>query len=180
MSPRALVVAGGVTVLLLVLMLAGGRVGPLELGFLVVVFSVILVLVGGPGEVRRFETSASPQEVINAAITVVGTHRRWATLAHTEGAVTFGYHRPPSKLIAFLLLLCFIVPGIVYLVLAGKRESLSVSATEQAGRTAVQATSNGWRGRAAGRELEKQLAVIVQPTSGGVAVADPASSSETP
>lgn len=54
------------------------------------------------------------------------------------------------------------MPGIVYLALAGKKESLSVSATPQEDRTLVQATANGWRGRRASRELENQLAVVIQ------------------
>jgi hypothetical protein len=163
MSPRALVVAAGVALLFILIVFSGARIGPLELGLLLVIFAAALVFVGGSGEVLRFETSAVPQEVINAAITAVGTHRRWATLSQTETAVTFGYHRPPSKLLAFILLLIFIVPGIVYLVLAGKRESLSVSATTNEDRTRVQVTSNGWRGRAAGRALKKQLESVVSP-----------------
>jgi hypothetical protein len=171
MSPRALTIVVGIAVVLLLVVLAGANVGPLEIGVMVVFFSLIAAVVGGHGGVLRFETSASSQEVVNAAITTVGTHRRWATLAHTDTGVTFGYHRPPSKLIAFLLLLVFLVPGIVYLVLAGKRESLSISATRRDDRTHVQATANGWRGRRASRELETQLAGVLgpalEPASGG-------------
>jgi hypothetical protein len=149
-------------VIVLVVVLAAARIGPLELIVLLALLAGAAALVGGRGGVLRFETSASPQEVISTAITLVGTHRRWATLAHTDVAVTFAYQRPPSKLIAFLLLLCFLVPGIIYLVLAGKRESLSIATSLRDRRTAVQATANGWRGRRASRELERQLGVVVE------------------
>lgn len=70
----------------------------------------------------------------------------------------FGYHKKPSKLIAFVLLCCFLVPGIVYLVLAGKKESLSVSTTSHTGGdTVVQVVSNGSRGKGAGRRMRAQL-----------------------
>jgi hypothetical protein len=165
MSPRAWVVGAGLAVILLIVVLASAKVGPLELVVLLALLAGAVALAGGRGGVLRFETSASPQEVISAAITLVGTHRRWATLAHTDVAATFSYHRPPSKLIAFLLLLCFVVPGIVYLVLAGKRESLSIATSLRADRTAVQATASGWRGRRASRELDRQLgAVAAQAT----------------
>jgi hypothetical protein len=163
MSARAWVVVGGL-VLIVVLILATGRIGPIELLLLLVLVGGAAAIVGGRGGVLRFETSAAPAEVTATAITLVATHRRWATLSQTESAVTFAYHRPPSKLLAFLLLLCFLVPGIVYLVLAGKRESLSIATTVRDERTAVQATANGWRGRQASRALERQLSAVI-PTS---------------
>jgi hypothetical protein len=137
-----------------------------------------LIIVGGVvawvmlrrGEALRFETTAAPGEVIHSAISFVGTKRRWAVLSNNETAATFGYHKKPSKLLAFVLLLCFIVPGVVYLALAGKKESLAVSTSARPGsNTAVQVVSNGWRGKGAGRRMRAQL----QSAAGTLAQAAP-------
>jgi hypothetical protein len=134
---------------------------PASFAFLAVTGSIVAVALMGKGEVKQFESSACPQEVINSAVTLLGTHKRWAVAMAGESTGTFSYHRRPSKIVAFVLLLFFIVPGIVYLALAGKKESFTVSATPRVGsRTLVQATSNGWRGKSAGRQLESQLGVI--------------------
>ena len=123
--------------------------------------SVVAIAISGRGENKRFETSASPQEVVNSAVTILGTHRRWAVTMAGESNASFSFHRPPSKLIAFFLLLMFVWPGIIYLVLAGKRESFTVTATPGgAATTMVQATSNGSRGKSAGRQLERQIAQV--------------------
>jgi hypothetical protein len=126
------------------------------------VFSTVVALViGGRGEVRRFETSATPQQVVNSAVTILGTHKRWAVTLAGDSNASFSFHRPPSKLVAFCLLLMFIWPGIIYLVLAGKKESFTVTALPGGtAETMVQATSNGGRGKKAGRELERQIAQV--------------------
>jgi hypothetical protein len=129
---------------------------------LVIVAAIVVFALLRRGEILRFETSAQPQEIINAAVSLVGTKRRWSTLATSESSVTFAYHKKPAKLLALIFLLMFIIPGIVYLALAGKRESLAVSATPQAQGTVVQVTSNGSRGKSAGRALRAQLGVSPQ------------------
>lgn len=111
------------------------------------------------GEALRFETTAAPQQVIMTAVSVVGTKRRWAVLAQTDTGVTFSYHKGANKFLAFILFLFFILPCILYLILAGKKESLAVQAHQQGNQTMVQATSNGWRGKSAGRALRAQLGV---------------------
>jgi hypothetical protein len=130
---------------------------------LVIVASVIAWFVLRRGEVLRFETMSAPAEVIHSAISNIGTGRRWAVLANDQTSATFQYHKRPSKLIAFILFWFFIIPSIIYLVLAGKRESLAVSTSERpAGGTMVQIVSNGWRGKSAGRRVQRQLGPIEQ------------------
>lgn len=158
MNNSALVaVLAVVAVAVLVLVSSSANIGLLELAVLAAIVALLILVFLPGGEILRFETSAAPQEVVHSTISLVGTHRRWATLSQTDSAATFAYQRPPSKLIAFLLLLCFLVPGIVYVALAGKKESLALSTTKSKGTTVVQATSNGWRGRQAGRALRAQL-----------------------
>ena len=136
------------------------------LALLVIAAAIVAFVLLGRGELLRFETTAASQEVINGAISQVGTKRRWSALSTSEAAATFGYHKKPSKLIAFVLLLCFVVPGIIYLVLAGKKESLAVTTSPQSGAgTSVQVASNGWRGKGAGRALRSQLGVAPEAAS---------------
>jgi preprotein translocase subunit SecG len=112
------------------------------------------------GEVLRFETSVSPKQVIMTAIGVVGNKRGWVTLSQGDGGATFSYVRGANGFLKLISIFCiltivFIVPAIMYLVLAGKKESLSVATDEIDGRmTVVQVTSNGWRGKTAGRGLK--------------------------
>lgn len=136
-------------------------------------FLFLLILVGcvlawwklRSGEALRFETTAQPQQVIMTAVSTVATKRRWATLAQTDNTVTFVYHKGPNKLLAVILFCFFIFPCILYLILAGKKESLSVFVHAEGGQSLVQATSNGWRGKGAGRALRSQLGVAPGTTA---------------
>ena len=77
--------------------------GSVEIFIVGAIFSSIVALViGGRGEVRRFETSASPQQVVNSAVTILGTNKRWAVTLAGESNASFSFHRPPSKIIALL------------------------------------------------------------------------------
>lgn len=132
------------------------------LALLVIVGAVVAWFMLRRGEVLRFETAAASSEVVHSAISFVGTKRHWAVLSNNENGATFGFHKRPSMLIAFLLFFVFIVPAIVYLVLGGKNESLAVSTNvRQGSNTAVQVVSNGWRGKSAGRRMEAQLQPII-------------------
>jgi hypothetical protein len=113
------------------------------------------------GETIRFETSAVPRQIVMAAVGIVAGRRHWQTLSQGDTGASFRYDRGPNKLIALALLLCFLVPGIVYLVLAGKRESLALYIDDSLpGMTVVQLTSTGFRGKAAGRALRRQIGLV--------------------
>lgn len=130
----------------------------LTLMILIAIGAIVAFFVLRAGENRRFETSADPHRVVMAAVGVVGSRRHWQTLHQSEHGVQFQYQRRPSVIVAVILLLFFLIPGIVYVLLAGKRESLVVGidlATN--GITVVQVTSNGFRGKNAGRALERQV-----------------------
>ncbi|MFN3219809.1 MAG: DUF2510 domain-containing protein [Acidimicrobiales bacterium] len=139
-----------------------------EMVIIVVVASVGLYLWLRNGEVLRFETTATAEQVGLQVVGVVGTNRRWATVSQTPTNVAFSYHKKPNVLLAFVLLLFFIVPGILYLVLGSKRESLNVTVVDSGqGNPQVQITSSGFRGKFAGREVAKALgaATGMQPQS---------------
>jgi hypothetical protein len=126
----------------------------------VLIGAVVAFFVLRRGESIRFTTVARPANVVMTAIGTVGTKRRWATVTQSEQQVAFAYSKGANWLIALPLMFLFIVPGIVYLVLAGKRESLNVFIEGLGdGSSTVQVTSNGYRGKFAGRALRSQLGV---------------------
>jgi len=126
---------------------------------IVVVAAIAAYVILKRGEVLRFETTATPKQVIMNATSILGAKRRWTTLSQSDSSVNFSYHKKPNWLVGLILLCIVIVPGIVYFVLAGKKESASVMANEPTGEglTVVQISSNGWRGKSAGRALRNQV-----------------------
>src|SRR5664279_869478 len=125
---------------------------------IVVIAAIVAYVMFKRGETIRFETSSNPRQVTMAAVGLVATKRRWQTLAQGDGWANFVYHKGPNKLVALVGLLFFVVPGIIYIVLAGKKEALAVNTDDSvSGMTVVQVASNGFRGKFAGRALRAQL-----------------------
>jgi len=139
---------------------------------LVLIAAVVAFFMLRSGENLRFETSSDPHRVIMAAVGIVGAKRRWEIMAQSDHSAHFRYHKRPKILVATILLLCFLIPGIVYVLLAGKRESLIVNIDSRtAGMTVVQITSNGRRGKTAGRALQRQVSVPAGALGTGAAPA---------
>src|SRR5688500_16208482 len=92
---------------------------------LVFIGAVVAFFVMRRGEALRFETHAFPGQVVMAATATIAVGKRWSVAHQSEYSVTFTYVKPPSKLIALIGLMFFFVPGLVYLVLAGKHETLA-------------------------------------------------------
>lgn len=137
---------------------------------LILIAAVVAFFVLRSGENLRFETSADPHRVVMAAVGIVGAKRRWQTMAQSDHGANFQYHKGPKVLVAIILLLCFLIPGIVYVLLAGKRESLVVNIDSgTAGMRVVQVTSNGFRGKAAGRALQRQVSMPAGALGAGAA-----------
>ncbi|HST55074.1 MAG TPA: hypothetical protein VLJ42_04140 [Solirubrobacteraceae bacterium] len=127
---------------------------------LMVAAAVVAFFTLRSGENLRFETSCDSFRVVMAAVGVVGAKRGWQTMAQSDRGADFKYHQQPRMLVAIILLLCFLIPGIVYIVLAGKHESLVLNVDSgMPGMTIVQITSNGFRGKFAGRALQRQVSV---------------------
>ncbi len=126
----------------------------------ILIAAVVAFFMLQSGENLRFETSSDPHRVVMAAVGIVGAKRRWEIMAQSDRTANFKYHKRPKILVAIILLLCFLIPGLVYVVLASKRESLVVNIDSgTAGMTVVQITSNGFRGKAAGRALQRQVSL---------------------
>jgi hypothetical protein len=132
---------------------------------LVVVGAIVALVVLRKGESARYETQAAPSQVIMAATAAVATGKRWSVAHQTDSSVTFNYVKKPSKLIALVGILFFFVPGIIYLILAGKKETLSFLVDRSTGNTLVQATSNGYKGKFAARAVRTQLGVAAGTTA---------------
>ena len=130
------------------------------ISLLVPIASVVTFSLLRSGENLRFESPSDPGRIVMAAVAIVATRRHWQVMAQSDDGASFRYHRRPKALVAVLLLFFFLIPGIVYMTLAGKRESLVLNIySDQTGMTVAQITSNGFRGKAAGRALARQVSV---------------------
>lgn len=127
---------------------------------LIVIAAVVLFFMLRSGENLRFETCADPHRVVMAAVGIVAAKRRWQTMDQSDRGASFRYHKQPNPILAIVLLLFLLIPGIVYLVLASKRESLILTIDPATpGIAVVQVTSNGFRGKFAGRALQRQVSL---------------------
>jgi hypothetical protein len=127
---------------------------------LILIASIVAFLFLRSGENLRFESPSDPRRIVMAAVAIVATKRHWQVITQSEGGASFRYHRRPKALVAVVLLFFFLIPGIVYIVLAGKRESLILNVySDEAGMTVAQLSSNGFRGKFAGRALARQVSV---------------------
>ncbi|HEY5287201.1 MAG TPA: hypothetical protein VIJ50_08865 [Solirubrobacteraceae bacterium] len=130
------------------------------ISLLVLTASIVAYFFLRSGENLRFESSSDPRRIVMAAVAIVATKRHWQVIAQSEDGASFRYHRRPNALLAIVLLFFFLIPGIVYIVLAGKRESLILSIyCDEARMTVAQLSSNGFRGKSAGRALARQVSV---------------------
>jgi hypothetical protein len=112
------------------------------------------------GEIIRFETPSTPQQVIMTSVAQVGTARRWATVSQGDKNAVFSYHRRPSIILTIFFLIFGIIPGVVYWLIRSKRESLNVMIDQSdRGATIVQIVSNGYQGKSAGRAVRDALGV---------------------
>ena len=122
--------------------------------------SIAAFLLLRSGENLRFESPSEPRRIVMAAVAIVATKRHWQVITQSDDGASFRYHRRPKALVAALLLFFFLIPGIVYMVLAGKRESLILNIyQDETGMTVAQLSSNGFRGKFAGRALARQVSV---------------------
>ncbi len=125
-----------------------------------IIASILTFLVLRSGENLRFESPSDPRRIVMAAVAIVATKRHWQVITQSEDGASFRYHRRPQALVAVVLLFFFLIPGIVYMALAGKRESLVLNIySDKAGMTVAQLSSNGFRGKFAGRALARQVSV---------------------
>ncbi len=127
---------------------------------LILMTSVVAFFLLRSGENLRFESPSDPRRIVMAAVIILATRGHWQVMAQSDDGASFRYHRRANALVAVGLLFFFLIPGIVYMVLAGKRESLVLNIySDEAGMTVAQLTSNGFRGKAAGRALARQVSV---------------------
>lgn len=129
---------------------------------------LVLLMIGGAiyayikmksGEVLRFETTSTPRQVTMAATGIIAAKRKWETLSQGDGSAQFTYAKKPNwalVIIAAITIIGFPI-AVVYALLAGKKESISVNTEEGSGLTVVQIASNGGRGKSAGRALRDSL-----------------------
>lgn len=121
------------------------------------------------GGVESETTSKDPSQVIASAVAsipvgTVSMRSSWMPTGHSDRSASFVYKRRPSILVALVGLLFFLVPGILYLVFAGKSQTLQVDClSTAAGVTTVQVASSGGYARRRGRVFLGVLAATPAP-----------------
>ncbi len=113
------------------------------------------------------QTGLSPQDAIRTAVQTY-TMDGWQVTSQTPDNATFCKTRKPSCLIAGVLLLLGLVPGILYLFFAGGTINAYAHATQNAGTTTLQVrgTASGWGAKSSGERVI-QTARAPQGLSGG-------------
>jgi hypothetical protein len=102
----------------------------------------IFMIWRGMAGTASLDTAMSAGDVVHHAVRVM-TMRNWTMTSQTATAATFTRTKKPSALVALILMLFLLIPGIIYLVLGGKTFSLSVSTRIVGdGKTAVQLAWN--------------------------------------
>ena len=128
-----------------------------------IAFAIYAVVVLAKGEILRFESLASPDEVVMASVGQVGTSRGWATVTQTPTNVALNYVRQASPvvlIVGFLFCGIGLIPALAYYWLMSKKESLNVMIGDTpTGNTRIQITSNGWKGKRAGQALRDAVGV---------------------
>ena len=138
---------------------------------------IYLYVVMRQGEILRFETLATPDEVMMTGVGQVGTARGWATVTQTPSNVALSYVRTPNILVAVLLFMtCVGIPAAaVYWQILSKKESLNIMMGDSpTGNTRIQITSNGWKGKRAGQAVRDAIGVAPGTTVSEVANETPA------
>lgn len=135
---------------------------------------ILLALIGGGfwyflktrgGSKQAVKTTWPSAQVIRQAVQEIGAERRWVVTGHTQDFVTFTRSGKTSWLLAFILLWFAIIPAILYLVLSGKSQTLTINVfAEPDGATSVQMSFNGTRAASRGRRF---LASLPKPPEGG-------------
>jgi hypothetical protein len=141
------------------------NMGPIELLLLLgTVAASIYLIVESRSGVEAVSVNRDPAEIISLAVAQVpgGTaslRSSWMPAGHTDRSASFVYKRRPSILLAFVLLCCFIVPGILYIVFGGKSQSLQVDVLGGSadGLTTVQVAASGGTARRRGRRFLRQV-----------------------
>jgi hypothetical protein len=145
MSPTSTAGGGGSGVISLLLALA-------------VIAGVVYYFAVVRGAKQSITTPWQPAQVLRQAVQEIGAERKWVVTGHTQDYATFTRAGTKSCALGCLLLWLFFIPGVLYLVFAGKSQVLTVSVfRELDGTTTVQLSANGGQAAARGRRFLKHI-----------------------
>jgi hypothetical protein len=145
MTPPNTASGGGSGVIALVLILA-------------VVAGVAYYVAVVRGAKQSITTPWQPSQVLRQAVQEIGAERKWVVTGHTQDYATFTRAGTKSCALGCLLLWLFFIPGVLYLVFAGKSQVLTVSVfRELDGTTTVQLSASGGQAAARGRRFLQHI-----------------------
>ena len=129
----------------------------------------------------QLEVPGSPRQVLMTVVADVGRRRHWHLVSQGNDGATFRFYKGPNMLLALGLMVCFVLPGLVYLIISRKSETLTVMVGPAANsQTKVQITANGGYGRGVAKQLERRLrasSVSAAPAPSPTPLVSPAVSS---
>lgn len=156
---------------------------------------ILLILAGVGGAIYYYsETQATkdvkrttlpPSQIIRQAVQEIGTQRRYVASGHSSDFASFTFKQHANCLIAILLAFLFVIPGILYFLLANRSQSLTINVfPEGDGTTNVQVSASGGETKRRGRRFLRALPDAAVVTTGGMqqtpALAQPAVGTSAP
>lgn len=135
---------------------------PLYLGIAGIVGLLVWIAIQKRGIHLDVSTISPPEHIRATVISVMGRKKAWSIVADGGTTISYQYRTKPNVLIAFLLFWFFIIPAIIYLVVGGQSETLTISIfdpVDNAPSRRVQIVANGQVGRKLALKVRKQLAV---------------------
>jgi len=103
-------------------------------------------------------TTLPASQIMRQAIQEIGAERKWTATGHSQDFANFSINRRASCLVAILLAFFWIIPGVLYMLLGGKTQTLSLNIfPEPDGTNTVQASSSGGEAKRRGRRFLRGL-----------------------
>jgi hypothetical protein len=152
----------------------------------------LLVLAGIAGAIYYyFETQATkdvvkttfpPSQIIRQAVQDIGSQRRYTATGHSSDFASFTFKQHANCGIAIVFAIFFVIPGILYFLIASRTQSLSINVfPEPDGTTSVQVSASGGETKRRGKRFLRSLPAASTVAAGRMqpALAGSASTSST-
>lgn len=140
----------------------GGGGGPLALLFVAALVGGIVLYVKNRRPYQAETHAALPVEVALQSVVQAYAMAGWMVTSQAWGSASFTKRKKANALIAIFLLFCFIIPGVVYLVLAGRILTASVNANATGMGTAAVRFAVNMRGFGGKASVQRALQALPQ------------------
>lgn len=129
---------------------------------------IILVLLGIAGAIYYyFDTQATKDgvtttlpasQIVRQAVQEIGTERRWTATGHSSDYASFTFKQHANCGIAIIFTFFFVVPGILYFLIASRTQTLNISVFPESDETSsVQISASGGDSKRRGKRFLRGL-----------------------